>query len=196
MDTLERGATRRLRADLSEGGGLRQLSRCLNRRAARSSFAFVRVSPRREGSAGAALCNDASAFQLWNRCPLWPGRLNRWTVRRTLQGKPSDAEILRGVGDVLAAWFAPEHAWTSAPLLVNVRALARRKSLEVGGEVAAASDFVEPVPCMLADSFATLAVDFVYFGAALDMPWPVRDASGAWLPIDCVWALDLVGGLA
>jgi hypothetical protein len=154
----------------------------------------VRVSPRR-GCAASLLCDDAAAFQSFNRAPLWAG-LNRWTVRRTLRDKPSDAQILAGASDVLAVWFAPEHGWSFAPLLGNVRALARRKSLELGGVVVAASDFVSPVPSMLADSFATLALEFFYFGRATDMPWPVHDARGAWLPVDCVWALDLVGGPA
>lgn len=153
----------------------------------------MRVSPRREESAGAALCCDVSAFQAFNRAPLWPG-LNRWTLRRSLRDRPNDAEILRGAGDVLAAWFGAGQPWTpAAPLLGTVRALARRSPLDLACDVAAASDNVAPVPLMLGDSFATLALDFFYFGGARDLPWPVRDAAGAWLPIDCVWALDLVG---
>lgn len=124
---------------------------------------------------------------------MWRGRLNRWVVRRTLRGSPTDAEILDGVRGVLAIWFAREHLWGVGELVANVRGLARRRAIELVGEVAKTSDFISPLPLMLGDSFASLAVEFLYFGRCVDMPWPVLDGAGAWEPIDCIWALDIVG---
>lgn len=128
-----------------------------------------------------------------NRCPLWPGRLNRWILRRTLHDKPSDADILRGPGEVLGRWFDGSHAWGVNQLTGSVRALARRRPLELVGELGASARLLAPAPTMLGDCFASVAVDFLYLGAADDMPWPVLDASGLWEPSDCVWAAELVG---
>jgi hypothetical protein len=147
----------------------------------------LKTLPRREA------CSDDDLFMRANRCPLWPGRLNRWVVRRTLLDKPTDAEMLKGAREVLAVWFAREHAWGVGELVANVRGLARRRAIQLVGEVAKTSDFLSPLPTMLADSFASLAVEFLYFGSETNMAWPVNDASGVWAPFDCVWALDLVG---
>jgi len=46
---------------------------------------------------------------------------------------------------------------------------------------------------MAGDSFASVALDFLYLGTADDMPWPVLDAGGSWEPFDCTWAAELVG---
>lgn len=151
----------------------------------------MELLPRRSGAE--ALSDGVSVFQVANRAPLWRGRLNRWIVRRTLHGNPSDEVMLRGVSDALRFWFAREHLWGVGELVGNVRALARRRTLPIVGDVAARSGLLSPVPCMLDDSFASLAVDFVYFGRCIDMPWPVLDAAGRWEPVDCVWCVDIVG---
>ena len=101
--------------------------------------------------------------------------------------------MLAGARVVLASWFAREHVWGVGELVANVRGLARRRAIELVGEVAKTSDFLTPLPTMLGDTFASLAVEFLYFGSARDMAWPVLDEQGAWQPFDCVWALDLVG---
>lgn len=160
-------------------------------RALEVASAIVKGSPRRESSGP---CDDtANAFAHANRCPLFPGRLNRWVLRRTLRGRPTDAEILQGAGDVLARWFSPALGWGAEVLIAHVRAVARRKALELSGELAAAAQACSPAPLMLGDSFASVAVDFLYFGRAPNMPWPVLDQAGEWLPLDCVWALELAG---
>jgi hypothetical protein len=153
----------------------------------RSSVASVKSEPRRE--AAGLECVSVDAFQRVNRCPLFRGRLNTWIVRRSLRDAPSDARMLVGVRAALMRWFGDDGA---ASVVAAVRALARRRTLELGGDVAASSDYVSPAPLMLGDSFASLRVEFLYFGAADDLPWPVLDERGAWLPVDCVWALDLV----
>jgi hypothetical protein len=101
--------------------------------------------------------------------------------------------MLAGARDVLAIWFDRSHAWGVGELVANVRGLARRRALELVGDVAMTSDFLAPVPLMLGDSFASLAIEFLYFGSADAMPWPALDAAGAWERLDCIWALDLVG---
>lgn len=136
---------------------------------------------------------DVAAFGDSNRCPLWRGRLNRWVLRRTLLGRPSDDEILRGVSDALAVWFDPSKLWGVPQLVGNVRRMRRRRPLELDGEVAATTDLLSSSPTMLGDSFASLSVEFLYFGQCVDMPWPVLDSFGRWEPFDCVWCVDLVG---
>lgn len=151
----------------------------------------MELLPRRSGAG--AFSDDATAFQVANRCPLFRGRLNRWILRRTLVGRPTDADMLGDVAVVLGQWFSPSHVWGVGELVGNVRGLARRRTLDVVGEVAATSDFLKPVPCVLGDAFASLAVEFFYFGRAVDMPWPVLDCEGHWSPLDCVWFVDVVG---
>ena len=128
-----------------------------------------------------------------NRCPLWRGRLNRWILRRTLLGNPSDAEILRGAGEALGCWFDRGLPWGVAELTGNVRGLARRRPLELVGELGASARLLAPAPTMAGDSFASVAVEFFYFGRATDMPWPVLGSDGRWEPFDCTWAAELVG---
>lgn len=125
-------------------------------------------------------------------CPLWPGALNRWVLRRSLAGNPDDAEILSSLRAALASWFDARHAWGAAHVLGNVRALVRRKTLDLD-DVAASSDDVSPLPVLLGDRWASVRFDWLYLGVAESMPWPVLDASGAWSACDCVWSLDLVG---
>lgn len=135
----------------------------------------------------------ASEFQRLNRCPLWRGRLNRWILRRTLHGKPSDAEILRGAAEALGVWFDGSHAWGVNELTGSIRGFVRRRPLELVGELGASARMLVPAPTMLGDCFASVAVEFLYFGAANDMAWPVLGSDGRWEPSDCVWAAELVG---
>lgn len=135
----------------------------------------------------------SSPFQRANRCPLWFGA-NRWTLWRSLSGAPDEAAIVGDVQRVLQAWFSG-YPWASSPLVGNVHGFARRRTLELPGEWvrAATVEDVIPRPTMLGDSFASVAVEFVYLGTRVDMPWPVLDLRGDWAPADCVWCLAEVG---
>lgn len=77
-------------------------------------------------------------------------------------------------------------------LVGNVRALARRRPLELG-ELGASAQCLSSPPTMLGDSFASVRVEFLYLGAADNMPWPVLGRGGLWEPFDCLWAAELVG---
>lgn len=131
---------------------------------------------------------------LMNRCPLWFGQQNRWVLRRSLHDKPSDLQILNEVAPVIADWFRGR-PWEWGPLVVTVRELARRRrlSLPADCELAACWEAAVPHATMLGDSFASVVVEFSYFGTRVDMPWPARDARGEWLHHDAVWLLDAVG---
>lgn len=156
------------------------------------SFASVKTSPRGVGPA-ASVGSGAAEFQQINRCPLWRGRLNRWILRRSLQGNPSEAEILKGTRAALERWFARDLPWGVDQLLGSVRAIARRRPLELVGELGASARLLAPAPTMAGDSFASVSVEFLYFGEASNMPWPVLDREGCWAPSDCTFAAELVG---
>lgn len=142
----------------------------------------------------AASDGSSAAWQRLNRCPVWRGGLlNRWILRRSLQDKPSDAEILQGIGKALGAWFDGRFAWGVRQLGGNVRGLARRRPLDLVGPLGATARLLSPAPTMAGDSFASVCVDFFYLGEATDMPWPVLSSGGLWWPFDCSWALELVG---
>jgi len=134
----------------------------------------------------------AAEFQRLNRCPLWHG-VNRWILRRTLLDRPTDADIFAGARAALAHWFDREFAWGVDALTGSIRGLARRRTLELEGELGASARLLVPAPTMAGDSFASLSFEFLYFGRADDMPWPVLAAGGRWEPFDCVWAVELVG---
>jgi hypothetical protein len=136
---------------------------------------------------------DAADFQRINRCPLWRGRLNRWILRRTLHDKPTDAAILHGTSEALGRWFDGDLPWGVKQLTGNVRALARRRPLELVGELGASARLLAPAPTMAGDTFASVSVEFLYLGAADDMAWPVLGPGGRWEPFDCTWAAELVG---
>jgi len=152
----------------------------------------VNTLPRPPGSAAHA-DRAVAEFQRINRCPLWRGRLNRWILRRTLRGNPSDAEILRGTADALGSWFDGALPWGVATLAGSVRAIARRRTLELVGELGASARLCVPAPTMAGDSFASVSLEFLYLGPANDMAWPVLSAGGLWSPSDCTWAAELVG---
>lgn len=141
----------------------------------------------------AACAGSTAAWQRLNRCPVWRGGLNRWVLRRTLQDKPSDADILHGAGKALGAWFDGGFPWGVRHLAGNVRAMARRRPLELAGTLGASARLLSPAPTMAGDSFASVVVDFFYLGEADDMPWPVLGPGGLWEPFDCSWAAELVG---
>ena len=148
--------------------------------------------PCREGSAGCVGSSSAEFIRI-NRCPLWRGRLNRWILRRTLLDRPSDAEILRGFGQALGCWFDQGLPWGVSQITGNVRALVRRRPLDLVGELGASARLLAPAPTMAGDSFASVAGEFLYLGEADQMPWPVLGAQGGWEPFDCRWAVELVG---
>jgi len=135
----------------------------------------------------------AAEFQRINRCPLFRGRLNRWILRRTLRGNPSDTDILEGVAVALGRWFDRALPWGVSEIVGSVRALARRRPLELVGELGATARLLVPAPTMAGDSFASVALEFLYLGPATDMAWPVLSSDGQWTPSDCTWAAELVG---
>jgi hypothetical protein len=151
----------------------------------------VDTLPRCDSSADRV--RGSAEFQRVNRCPLWRGRLNRWILRRTLIGRPTDADILRGTSSALEIWFDRAWPWGVPELAGNVRALARRRPLELVGQLGASARLLVPAPTMAGDSFASVSVEFLYCGAANDMAWPVLGADGRWDPSDCIWAAELVG---
>ncbi|HET9930207.1 MAG TPA: hypothetical protein VFQ35_05960 [Polyangiaceae bacterium] len=115
-------------------------------------------------------------------------------LRRTLLDHPSNDQILEGARVTLEKWFAREQPW-GAQIIANVRGVVRRRAIELPDycSVAATSDGLRPRLTMAGDTFASVALELLYFGGADAMPWPVLDTRGEWLPHDCVWALDLVG---
>lgn len=137
--------------------------------------------------------SEAAEFQRINRCPLWRGRLNRWILRRSLLGNPTDREILEGTRGALEVWFARQLPWGVAELAGSVRALARRRPLELVGELGASARLLAPAPTMAGDCFASVSFEFLYHGPADNMPWPVLSPGGRWEPFDCTWAAELVG---
>jgi hypothetical protein len=151
----------------------------------------VETLPTSESSV--ACDGSTAAWQRLNRCPVWRGALNRWVLRRTLRDKPSDADILQGTAQALGAWFDGGFAWGVSQLVGSVRAMARRRPLELVGPLGASARLLSPAPTMAGDSFASVCVEFFYLGEATDMPWPVLGAGGLWEPFDCVWAAELVG---
>ena len=144
-------------------------------------------------SVAAHACASAVAFRRINRAPLWRGRLNRWILRRTLIGKPTDDDILQGTAEALGHWFDGAFPWGVAELAGSVTAIARRRPLELVGELGASARLCMPAPTMAGDSFASVALEFLYLGPAIDMAWPVLSSGGQWTPSDCTWAAELVG---
>lgn len=135
----------------------------------------------------------AGDFHRLNRCPLWRGRLNRWILRRSLHDRPTDAAILEGVGGALARWFDRGLPWGVNQLTGSVKGLARRRPLELAGDLVASSALLPTWPTLAGDTFASVALEFLYMGEADDMPWPVLSPDGRWEPFDCQWAAELVG---
>lgn len=93
----------------------------------------------------------------------------------------------------LGHWFDRGLPWGVNQFTGNVRALARRRTLELVGELGASARLLAPAPTMAGDSFASVSLEFLYLGEAEDMPWPVLAPGGLWEPFDCTWAAELVG---
>ncbi|MFZ5894749.1 MAG: hypothetical protein ACOY0T_27040 [Myxococcota bacterium] len=150
---------------------------------------------------------DVDKWRLENRVPLFPGKVNRWVLVRTLRDNPTPDDLKSTLAATFMKWF---EGTTLDPVLVyndtTRSATADRIKLErVSKERLSFADTARRreelpgvVPTLRPGEYVWMEVSFAYRGEQKDMPWPVRTGaivqlqSSAQCPVEADWILDSV----
>lgn len=173
---------------------------------------------KREVAVGDLGCTDVDT-ERWmaeNRVKLFPGKVNRWVLARTLRDKPDPKDLQNTLVAVFNKWFGTD------PLDPAFSLGLPEKDKRAGSTDGFKIVFAGPTRPVLSKTIQTrehipmgpvptvngkggvifLTVTFNYRGLNLDRPWPVRTAPGvigvqlessANCPIDADWMLTDVG---
>jgi hypothetical protein len=150
---------------------------------------------------------DVDKWRVENRVPLFPGKVNRWVLVRTLRDNPTPDDLKSTLAATFMKWF---EGTTLDPVLVyndtTRSATADRIKLErVSKERLSFADTARRreelpgvVPTLRPGEYVWMEVSFAYRGEQKDMPWPVRTGaivqlqSSAQCPVEADWILDSV----
>lgn len=150
---------------------------------------------------------DTEKWQANNRVPLFPGKMNRWLLARTLRDNPEPTDIRNTLLAVFNKWFEgspidPVLADKGgAPGVVdNVRIVRRSLTpISLSNVARRREDLPGELPTVNgANGVLWLEVEFACRAMASSMPWPVRTAPGvigvqvqssARCPINADWIL-------
>lgn len=140
---------------------------------------------------------DIDAWKAKNRAPLYPEGWNRWVLLRTTEDNPSLLDLERTTRAVLAKWFelvdfTPGSNWGGGKIdNITIEPLEGGWQTPPKNRVVKHRDDLDPLPMLRPGGSTAIAVEFVYRGAARDMPWPVHKAQmvNPWCPVDADWML-------
>ncbi|MFZ5892527.1 MAG: hypothetical protein ACOY0T_15815 [Myxococcota bacterium] len=150
---------------------------------------------------------DVDEWRRLNRVPLYPGKMNRWILARTLRDDPTPDDVKSTLAAVFMKWFEGTlldpaltyHDTTRSGTadLVKLERVSRER-LMFPNTVRRREELPGVMPMLRAGPFVWLEVSFAYRGQQTDMPWPVRTGamvqleSSAQCPLDADWILDSV----
>lgn len=150
---------------------------------------------------------DVDKWRLENRVPLFPGKVNRWVLVRTLRDNPTPDDLKSTLAATFMKWF---EGTTLDPVLVyndTTRSAAAdliklervsKERLSFGDTARRREDLPGVVPTLRPGEYVWMEVSFAYRGEQKDMPWPVRTGaivqlqSSAQCPVEADWILDSV----
>lgn len=148
---------------------------------------------------------DVEEWQKQNRVPLFPNKVNRWILVRTLRDNPTPDGLKDTLAATFSKWFAgtpfdpvlPSKGTTrsaTADLIKLERVSRERLSFPV---VARRREELPGLfPTVRPGEIVWIEVTFAYRGQVADMPWPVRTGAAVQLqssancPVEADWILD------
>lgn len=148
---------------------------------------------------------DVDEWQKQNRVPLFPDKVNRWILVRTLRDNPTPDALKDTLAATFSKWFAgtpfdpvlPSKGTTrsaTADLIKLERVSRERLSFPV---VARRREELPGLfPTVRPGEVVWIEVTFAYRGQVADMPWPVRTGAAVQLqssancPVEADWILD------
>jgi len=148
---------------------------------------------------------DVEEWRRTNRVPLFPGKVNRWILVRTLRDDPTPDDLRNTLAAVFVKWFEgtlldpalPFHDTTRSATADLIKLERVSKERLMFPRVARRRDDLSGMPPLLRSGpHVWLEVSFAYRGQQLDMPWPVRTGamiqleSSAQCPYNADWILD------
>ncbi|HKY35217.1 MAG TPA: hypothetical protein VJN18_04705 [Polyangiaceae bacterium] len=148
---------------------------------------------------------DVEEWQKQNRAPLFPGKVNRWILVRTLRDNPTPDELKDTLAATFSKWFGgmpfdpvlPSQGTTrsaTADLIKLERVSKERLSFPLTARRREELPGISPM--VGSGEFVWLEVSFAYRGQLRDMAWPVRVGAAVQLqssancPIGADWILD------
>jgi hypothetical protein len=148
---------------------------------------------------------DVDAWERENRAPLFPNKVNRWVLVRTLRDNPTPDDLKMTLAATFSKWFAgtpfdavlPSEDTTrsaNADLIRLERVSKERLSFPLAAR--RREQLPGRLPMLRPGDVVWLEVSFAYRGQLVDMPWPVRTgapvqlSASARCPVDADWMLD------
>jgi hypothetical protein len=148
---------------------------------------------------------DVDAWQKQNRVPLFPGKVNRWILVRTLRDDPTPAELKDTLAATFSKWFAgtpfdpvlPSEGTTRSATadLIKLERVSKER-LSFPQPARRREELPGILPTLRPGELVWLEVSFAYRGQLVDMTWPVRTGAAAQLessahcPVGADWILD------
>jgi hypothetical protein len=148
---------------------------------------------------------DVEEWRRTNRVPVFPGKINRWILVRTLRDDPTPDDLRTTLAAVFVKWFEgtlldPALTYNdttrsgTADLIKLERAT--RERLSFTNLARRREELPGALPTLRSGPHVWLEVTFAYRGQQTDIPWPVRTGamvqldSSAQCPVDADWILD------
>lgn len=148
---------------------------------------------------------DVEEWQKQNRAPLFPNKVNRWILVRTLRDNPTPDQLKDTLAATFSKWFAgtpfdPVLAskGTTRSATADLIKLERvsRERLSFPLSARRREELPGMFPTVRPGDIVWIEVSFAYRGQVADMPWPVRTGAAVQLqssancPVDADWILD------
>ncbi len=148
---------------------------------------------------------DVAEWQKQNRAPLFPGKLNRWVLVRTLRDDPTPDDLKQTLAATFSKWFSgtpfdpvlPSDDTTRSATadLIKLERVSKER-LSFPQSARRREQLPGQLPTLRPGDVVWIEVSFAYRGQLVDMPWPVRTGAAVQLdtsarcPIDADWMLD------
>jgi hypothetical protein len=148
---------------------------------------------------------DVDNWQKQNRVPLFPNKVNRWVLVRTLRDDPTPDDLKNTLAATFSKWFAgmpfdaalPSKGTTRSATadLIKLERVSKER-LSFPQSARRREELPGILPTVRSGEVVWLEVSFAYRGQLVDMPWPVRTGAAVQLqssancPVDADWILD------
>jgi hypothetical protein len=148
---------------------------------------------------------DVDDWRKQNRVPLFPNKVNRWILVRTLRDNPTPDQLKDTLAATFSKWFSGTpldpvltSKGTTRSATADLIKLERvsRERLSFQASARRREELPGLFPTVRPGDVVWLEVSFAYRGQTPDLPWPVRTGAAVQLqssancPVDADWILD------
>lgn len=148
---------------------------------------------------------DVDAWEKENRAPLFPNKVNRWVLVRTLRDNPTPDDLKTTLAATFSKWFDGTPFDAALPSDNTTRSAnadfiklerVSKERLSFPQSARRREQLPGILPTLKPGEIVWLEVSFAYRGQLVDMPWPVRTGaamqlkSSARCPVEADWMLD------